>query len=700
MQKRQNGKTGKIKAGLAAAVLLLALIAPVSELFSQTPADPSNTDEIDVSSIELIDFRSEDGSLITQEKNSSFIITTDAVDIGELLIDMQVRESAVTEKVVYYTGTKDGVAGEFVAPLSYVEGRYVAYIDAADVVQIRVFPSEEQNAVVEVHAISVYSGSRQLGYRYDKAIALSLLTAACGIWICNIVSLCTGRRKLLFSAAFSVWSAVSAVLTLAAFMAEQLFTVARSIGKPIVPIALAAFSLIYWIGYLIVFRIRKTENKIFAALVTVGLLFAFCNAPLQVPDENAHFLRAYAIADGALDFNYNQQFPGDVKLLTDCFPGEFYNDVHNKEIGTVLSRISMYRSNAAAAAATTVEMPTTVHLIIPYLFSALAIILTKLVGGTALFCMYAARAANALVFAVAVRWALKGCARHRSALMIFAMLPLTVYIASSVSYDSMFLSAFAVYAGALFSGKIKISRYIAAVLGFAIMIMIKPIYLPMIALTALVPAENWELKTRKVWSILLMVAGALCLWGFAEVYAIFAVTGSADAVQAIWGVDYFAQAMHLLATPFKYLVTILVDGYLKVFYLGQFGAFGCLDVLLPITGFATPIIIIVLSMISRERAEAPKKEYSILLLLPVFMYLLIVTSFYISWSTLGSTSVLGVQARYFLPLIIPVSAVISLFSGRKLTADEKGTAGSAVSYTMMLFMFVSVCELAIAYYLM
>ncbi len=34
MQKRQNGKIGKIKAGLAAAVLLLALIAPVSELFS------------------------------------------------------------------------------------------------------------------------------------------------------------------------------------------------------------------------------------------------------------------------------------------------------------------------------------------------------------------------------------------------------------------------------------------------------------------------------------------------------------------------------------------------------------------------------------------------------------------------------------------------------------------------------------------
>ncbi|NLC78694.1 MAG: DUF2142 domain-containing protein, partial [Ruminococcaceae bacterium] len=43
----------------------------------------------------------------------------------------------------------------------------------------------------------------------------------------------------------------------------------------------------------------------------------------------------------------------------------------------------------------------------------------------------------------------------------------------------------------------------------------------------------------------------------------------------------------------------------------------------------------------------------------ILSYAGVVTGFYAMWSTLGSSSILGVQARYFIPLVPSLAALLS-----------------------------------------
>jgi len=683
------------------AVLGLLLEVALSAVAAKNAAESSIT-EYSAEDMRLVEFRKEpDGSYYALANNGSFILELETPqDVKEVRLSFKVMEKAPTEKVLYYTGVKDGVTGEFVSALKKTEGGYSAAIDAESVSCIRVFPTEETRSTVIFDGMSLVAGGSE-GINLGRALTFMLGLPALLVWTERIVSAVRGKKSC-FGTLFSVWIGLASLVGLVAMAAVKLFTAASGIGGILVPLAVVGFSAAFFFCYALAFKVQKLHNKVFWLLLAAGLAFSFITVPLQVPDESIHFLRAFAMAEGDFTFNFNRIYPGDAALVLELFPGEFYNNIHEKELGTAISRLGDYLGSWQSARGTAAELYCPVQILWPYLLPAAAMALARLASGSALLCLYVGRAVNAIVFAICGRAALRRARRYRIPLAAMLLLPLTVFMTSSLSYDSMFFSCLALFLGTVLGEEMDRRKLATAAVSFGIMISIKPVYLPLILLLLLMPGERWK-GVKKTTAAAAFVGSCAVFYLGSLLYAGFAVRGVAlDASGDLWGVDYLAQALHLLRAPMRYATTLAVDGYLKSFYIGDFGLFGALDVELPLTALLTPIMVVLLAAMTPNRVKDARRGETLLLLgLTAAMYVIIVTSFYVSWSTLGATSVLGVQARYYIPSVFLFAAGISRVFSRVLSPVLSRRAGEAVAFGLSGGLLVlAAAELMMAYYLM
>ena len=79
-------------------------------------------------------------------------------------------------------------------------------------------------------------------------------------------------------------------------------------------------------------------------LFVMGLVFCFSTPPNQVPDEQSHFLRSYAMAQGQFGFDENHIYPDDVNLLMKYFPVAYNNSYKAREGQTIYNRFEDYRN--------------------------------------------------------------------------------------------------------------------------------------------------------------------------------------------------------------------------------------------------------------------------------------------------------------------------------------------------------------------
>ena len=116
-------------------------------------------------------------------------------------------------------------------------------------------------------------------------------------------------------------------------------------------------------------------------------------------------------------------------------------------------------------------------------------------GFGALGCMYAARLANLAAYAALCWLALRNCKRYKPVFLAFMLLPLSLYMAASVSYDATLLGFY--YLVASFYCKDEITdRDIGLFLfAFVMMNVAKPyINLLWLVLPIVLPKSAW--KTR------------------------------------------------------------------------------------------------------------------------------------------------------------------------------------------------------------
>lgn len=441
---------------------------------------------------------------------------------------------------------------------------------------------------------------------------------------------------------------------------------------------------------------RKKENLYASLALAFGLMMVVFNPPFAgVPDEHAHYWKAWSFAEGQWKCTgHGDQIPKTAEKLPDAIKPIKYEGVEDKKIVVAFLRAHLQMDETDEKATITgANCPATPFGYIPQI---IGLRLGSLLGLSPLADVYLARAMNLIASVFLVYWASRVAPFGKMVFLLVGLLPMTIQQFASLSYDALqigFALLFVAYVFKLMveEGNVK-PKEIVILLGLsAIGLNIKLGYFPLAFLALLVPASRF-VDRKRYWTFVASVPAAAI--------AVFLVARKifVDIAPPDW-TDPAGQLRFILYAPFNFLhsvfETIYGTGLTKyiagVLYRPGWGEDVSHYLLLFIFfGF--------LIFLRNEEETVPlgKRQRLILFLVSIGNLLLLYLALYIGWSKVGADKVSGVQGRYLIPLL-PVfiftfyKAPFRLLDFKKVK-EYKGIFLFLFVSLMFLFVFVSVYE--------
>ena len=457
----------------------------------------------------------------------------------------------------------------------------------------------------------------------------------------------------------------------------------------------------------------KTAVLVFLA----GLCFVFANPPMQAPDETMHFLRAYAVGSGQFLFDEKQQFPNDVNLLVRDFPGAYINGVSGEKLApddpTIADAFARYSADKAAGAVAPGAF-TPVQQLVPYFPQALGVAVGRLFGADALACMYLARAANLLCYAVLCGYAAAVIRRFSAVLIALAISPVSLFMAGSCSSDGLFMGLTWIFIALCLSDVVTKKRLAVLALCFGLTFHAKYTTLALLPLLLLLPFEQKPRKGKKALSAAAQRWGvlAVCLAAGVIIYALLtgytALASNYGRVPyADTGVDPGRQLAFVFSNLPRYLAVLLYSVYRDKANLFTIGNFGWMDMTVPFVSYFAPLFLLFASGVSAlEGAREKLRTAWVFLATAVLMYGATYTGLYLTSTPYQLPEINGVQTRYLLGALFALFALASMLMGRTMALQnlrpglpQKTPPAWRVLHYGFCFALVSALLLFQAYYI-
>lgn len=420
-----------------------------------------------------------------------------------------------------------------------------------------------------------------------------------------------------------------------------------------------------------------------AALVfCCGALFCFATAPLQAPDENKHFLRANAVSRGHFTYDYNEVWPDDVALLMQHFAPKQAHDVQYAGRQMTPAAIEEYwlALETGEAATEKVDAPV-MFMLLPFLHQGAFMAVARLLGFSALGQMYAGRLANLILYTVLCYFALRNAQRYRTVLLAAMLLPISLFMAASCSYDCLMLAAcylmVSFFCKAEFTAK-DLAVFMAAL---ALATYTKLNNVVLVGILLLMPKSRWKVKW-KPWQVVLATAGvALVFW-----WVVGALDGGV--LKTGWPEGGLARGSGVASgpaeqlgmiarNPFAFVAHLLLSIYEDNAYLFDLGRFGWMDLVVPLVGGLSVLTLCLGTVLgTAEKTDDKRGAVAGLCLMGLLYGGAVLAGMYVLDTDVGSIRVTGQQPRYFLPafLLLFLAGCVALSGVLRPRLDTKTAA--------------------------
>jgi uncharacterized membrane protein len=429
--------------------------------------------------------------------------------------------------------------------------------------------------------------------------------------------------------------------------------------------------MILW-GKRLFLRMQKLKPDVVYLVLALlfGLVIVFLNPPCGTPDEPAHLLRAFRIAQGSFYQAAAVKVPPLDRYCQLC------DDVGFSAIPTHLQPYLKEFLQEGAPARFDEEVASA-YPPVPYLPSAIIFKLLSWFNPSLPAYLYLGRLATFLSSLLITWFAIRSIPAGKWIMTVLALMPMRMYQMASISADSVTTALAALWISLvvtlLLSKGEGLGRQLLLLVPTALLLAFsKPMYAFLLLLILAVPFKGYVRYATavKVAVILIVILAGVKLFSLASHYAVsYGYKG--QLVQAIPGhegtsaaemisdrsflekVDEKAQAALLLREPSR-IYSVLIKGYLK------FGGFiarstidymGWLNVRLPKLAFACAVALLLLSIGMNENLAMSMRFRMVSLLIFVTMLVLIPIGLYLSWTPVGGDVFLGVGGRYFIPLM-------------------------------------------------
>lgn len=393
------------------------------------------------------------------------------------------------------------------------------------------------------------------------------------------------------------------------------------------------------------------EKYFVCAALLIGTLYMFVLAPFSVPDEPAHFATAYAqssiiLGEKTLDEKGNVLMNSSLwRQTTDITKDSYVKEVdgmlHPEEDKHIISTRTMLNATVG------------------YIPQVIGLVVARFLKLSSIQIIMAGRFMALIFYCICMYWVLKNIPVYKEMFCVIGLFPITLQQVVSYSYDSILIDACFVLSALLISkmalpSKIKISDIIIMACAIVIITSLKFIYLPILGLALLIPAERFGGKKQKK-----LMAGSTVLFSV----VIFLGTRMMTVLDSLGtgesAVDSSVGKISLMYCLKNPLISI---GLLwRTFerstsdYLGQMIStpLGWLNFNIPNIILITFIIIVLLCiLIEDKRKDCIKNSVRYMSgAIFAFVSLLVMVSLLFSWTSIGSKTIQGIQGRYFLPAL-------------------------------------------------
>ena len=436
----------------------------------------------------------------------------------------------------------------------------------------------------------------------------------------------------------------------------------------------------------------KKENIYLVLALTLGLAMAVLNPPFDgVPDEHAHFWKAWSVAEGNLVCRPDNQIPQSAIDLPNqtvkvsvpekgkriVFQG-FINQLSKKDSG------EMATGGSAVCGATPLG----------YMPQALGLKVGQILGLSALGDFYLARIFNLIASVVLVYWAIRIIPFGKIILLLIGLLPMTIQQFASLGYDPLHIASTFLFIAYIVKLAYEKDRKITttqiwallaiALLGFNVKIG----YVALSLLVFALPVSKF--KNKKQYWIFMIGFVLINLIIFAGVYKYFQGTVEADAADS--KINAAKQLAYVISHPINFLHIFFNQIYNSFDFFLETTLFksGWLKKSMPQLWYVAMIFGMVLFVKnSEEVVNLTRRQRFIFLTVFLANFTISFLGLYLVWNNVGSDKIRGMQGRYFLG-IFPLLLLFFYKADFSLKFDfiKKHTQMLLIIFYLVMFFFV------------
>lgn len=439
----------------------------------------------------------------------------------------------------------------------------------------------------------------------------------------------------------------------------------------------------------------KIENVYLITTIILGIFFMALIPVGSVPDEKSHFLRSYEISEGYLVSDKNDEGRGGrvfSKNLKEVIADN--GDISYQELFENLNRYPSSEKEFLLFS------NTSLYSFVCYIPQVLGILIGKTLNLSILGMAYMGRVVNFFVFLILMYFSIKHIPGYKNTFLLMSLLPITMQEAISLSPDALTIAiAFSLISFVLYQIKTKkgiMNRNEFIIMFFltTIMSLCKIVYLPLCLLLFLIPKERFKTTSEKYKKICLLAIFVIVI------NIIWLTIASNYLVEFQPGVASIEQVKYILENPLRY-IQILISTIINKF---DFYIFGFLGKSLEWFNIELPTIyplitLCILTLVIKKDIEIAKWNKKSTKIATTFIFcvtiILIFTSLYVQWTSVGNFIVEGVQGRYFIPCFLLVPMILTSVDKEKKVRKEETWRKENL---LMYLVFQNIVALIVIFY--
>ncbi len=434
------------------------------------------------------------------------------------------------------------------------------------------------------------------------------------------------------------------------------------------------------IGILLLFILKnkeifkKTENIFLLFGIITGIMFVFLMPPFNVPDEGAHYLKAYSMT---MSKKENKQFLTEKNTAnTTIYIPEtmaitmhnYIQDLHSINYKTsIKTMLGDFNRNIDDDKGERYQhwIGNTYHLSkFCYILSALSIKITRILNLSVIFSVLLARLFNLIFFITLIYKSISKMTKFKNTILISSLLPITLQQAAAINQDSitntLCLTLIAIILTKIFDKQkeYNFKEYIIIAILAVGLSFCKLVYFPILFLLFLIPFRKFKNnKTKYLIISIILTTNLIITFINIKQMNLFSLTNTSE----------YYSIKTIINEPirtFKIILNTCINRFNLDILGGLINGFGYSTKWMNnLFSFVISTIFILLYF-SANNDEAQKKDISIkkrfiFIIIFITIFGFIYGSLLVGYSSINTDIIQGLQSRYFIPLIPILLCIIT-----------------------------------------